>query len=185
MAKPGRKRKQGVARTPSGAVSRAGRDPRSVVLAQTHRKGSLSQTRSSAAGRLVSDDSVLTTGISREALHRAAERLAALYGAYQSAIASRRPMAVTSGGTSAPEDEARTLRVIRAFEDANSVLQRAGQPIRQATLMLCCEHHEENWEPPFWLAYQSIEGLKALADHFGIEWKGEDRPNSGGVSIAA
>lgn len=185
MAKPGRKRKASVKRTPSGQISRAGQDMRTIALAQHHRAGSLSQARSSAAGRLVSDDRHLTLGASREALHRAAERLSATYEAYQVALASRRPMAVTSGGTSAPEDQEQSLRAIKAFENANTALQRAGHPIRQATLTLCCEHHEENWSPPFWLASFAVEGLKIMAEHYGIDWKGEDRPNSRGVSIAA
>lgn len=171
----GRKRKPGVKRTPSGQPSRAGKDPRATVLNQHHRKGSLSQMRQTAAGRLVSDDSHLTKGISREALHRAAECLAGAYHAYQVAIASRRPLAVTSGGSNSIEDESRTMRAIETYERANGALQRAGQPIRQATLTLCCEHHPEDWSPPFHLAFLAVEGLKVTADHFGIDWRGEDR----------
>ena len=181
----GRKRKVNVKRTPSGAISRAGQDPRVTVLQQRHRKGSLSQARSSAAGRLVNDDTHLTRGASRDALHRAAERLAEAYAAYQAALASRRPMSVTSGGSSAPEDQERSIRAVKIFTDANTVLVRAGAPVRAATLSLCCDHHEEDWSPPFWLAFHAVEGLKLLADHFGIEWRGEDRPNSSSSSIAA
>jgi len=175
MSKQGRKRKPNVKRTPSGAISRAGQDPRMVALAQHHRAGKLSEWRGTTVGRLLEDDRTHTTGLSRDALHRAAVRLSEMHAAWQAAIASRRPMAVTSGGTGAPEDEDRTIRAIEAYTKVNTVLQQAGQPIRQATLVLCTEHHPEDWQPPFHLAYQAVEGLKLLAEHFGLEVLGEDR----------
>lgn len=175
MAKPGRKRKNGVARTPSGQISRAGKDPRTVVLQQRHRAGSLSQARSSAAGRFLSDDASLTAGASRTTLLDAANRFAQAYGNWQAAVASRRPMAVTSGGSNAPEDVEKTQRAIERYERANTVLQRAGHAIRQATHDLCTGHFEEDWKPPFNMAYHAVEGLKLLAEHFGLDWMGEDR----------
>lgn len=175
MSKAGRKRKPNVKRTPSGAISRAGKDPRMTALAQHHRAGKLSEWRGTTVGRLLEDDRTHTTGLSRDALHRAAVRLSEMHAAYQVALASRRPLAVTAGGTGAPEDEDRTIRAIEAYTKVNTVLQRAGQPIRQATLVLCTEHHEETWQPPFFLAYQAVEGLKLLAEYFGLETDGEDR----------
>jgi hypothetical protein len=175
MAKAGRKRLQGKVRTKSGAISRAGQDPRATVLAQHHRMGRLSEWRGTTAGRLLEDDSTHTIGLSRKALYESANRLAQGYANWQAAMASRRPMAVTSGGSNAPEDEERTIRAIRQFEAMNTVLQRAGHAIRQATLDLCCEHHPEDWQPPFAMAYHAVEGLKLLADHFGLDWQSEDR----------
>lgn len=175
MAKAGRKRIQGKARTKSGAISRAGQDPRMVALAQHHRNGRLSEWRGTTVGRLLEDDSTHTKGLSRDALHRAAVRLSEMHTAYQAAIASRRPMAVTSGGSGGPEDEERTIRAIEAYTRANTVLQQAGQAIRQATLTLVTEHHPEDWNPPFWLAYNAVAGLKVLAEYFGLETVGEDR----------
>jgi len=174
-SRTGRKRKPNVKRTPSGAISRAGKDPRAVVLAQHHRAGKLSEWRGTAAGRLLEDDTVLTKRLSRDALHRAAVRLADIYDAYQKAIASRRPMAVTGGGSNAPEDEERTIRAIEAYTRVNTVLTQQGPAIRQATLTLCTEHHEETWQPPFWLAYNAVAGLRVLAEYFGLETAGEDR----------
>lgn len=171
----GRKRKQNVPRTKSGQISRAGKDRRMVVLAQPHRAGSTSQARSTTVGRLLEDDHCLTKGALRMTLYDAATRFANAYAGWQAAVASRRPMAVTSGGSNAPEDEDRTRRAIEAFERANTVLQQAGDRIRQATMVLCCEHHEESWKPPFWLAAASVEGLKLLAEHYGLQWKGEER----------
>lgn len=175
MAKAGRKRKPNVKRTPSGAISRAGKDPRAVVLAQHHRAGRLSEWRGTTVGRLLEDDTTHTKGLSRDALHRAAVRLSEMHAAWQAAIASRRPMAVTGGGSNAPEDEERTIRAIEAYTRVNTVLTQQGQAIRQATLMLCTEHHEETWQPPFWLAYNAVAGLRVLAEYFGLETAGEDR----------
>lgn len=175
MSKVGRKRKQGVSRTKSGQISRAGQDPRMTALAQQHRAGRLSEWRGTTVGRLLEDDRYHTGGVSRDALHRAAVRLCEIHAAWQAALASRRPMAVTGGGIGTPEDEDRTMRAIEQYERVNSELQRAGQPIRQATLVLCTEHHEEDWRPPFYLAYQAVEGLKVLAELFGLDWRGEDR----------
>ena len=170
----GRKRKVNVKRTPSGAISRAGQDPRMVALAQHHRAGKLSEWRGTTVGRLLEDDTTHTKGLSRDALHRAAVRLSEMHAAWQAAIASRRPMAVTSGGSNAHEDEERTVRAIEQYTRVNTVLTQQGPAIRQATLMLVTEHHEETWQPPFWLAYNSVLGLVALAEHFGLVVKTED-----------
>lgn len=176
MAKAGRKRKPNVKRTPSGAISRAGQDPRMTALAQHHRAGKLSEWRGTTVGRLLEDDrTAITHKLSRDALHRAAVRLSEMHAAWQAALASRRPLAVTAGGSNAPENEERTRNAIEAYERVNTVLQRAGQPIRQATLTVVTEHHEESWQPPYWLALYAVEGLKLVAEHYGLEWKGEDR----------
>jgi hypothetical protein len=171
----GRKRKPNVKRTPSGAISRAGQDPRMTVLAQHHRAGRLSEWRGTTVGRLLEDDKHHTTGLSRDALHRAAVRLSEMHAAWQAAIASRRPMAVTSGGTGAPEDEERTARAIETYTRVNTVLTQQGPAIRQATLTLVTEHHAEDWQPPFHLAYHAVAGLRVLAEYFGLEVAGEDR----------
>jgi hypothetical protein len=171
----GRKRKQNVPRTKSGQISRAGKDPRMVALAQHHRAGKLSEWRGTTIGRLLEDDTTHTKGLSRDALHRAAVRLSEMHAAWQAAIASRRPMAVTNGGSNAPEDEERTARAIEAYTRVNTVLTQQGPAIRQATLTLVTEHHEENWSPPFWLAAFAVQGLTALAGHFGLEFEHEDR----------
>lgn len=175
MSKPGRKRKPNVKRTPSGAISRAGKDPRAVVLAQHHRAGRLSEWRGTTVGRLLEDDTTHTKGLSRDALHRAAVRLSEMHAAWQAAIASRRPMAVTGGGSNAPEDEERTIRAIEAYTRVNTVLTQQGPAIRQAVLVLVTEHHPEDWQPPFHLAYHAVAGLRVLAEYFGLETAGEDR----------
>jgi len=146
-----------------------------TALAQHHRAGKLSEWRGTTVGRLLEDDRHHTSGVSRKALYEAANRLASIYASWQAAMASRRPMAVTSGGSNAPEDEERSMRAIEQFTKANTILQRAGHATRQATLDLCCEHHEETWTPPFHMAYHAVEGLKLLAEHFGLPWQGEDR----------
>jgi hypothetical protein len=175
MAKAGRKRKASAVRTKTGQISRAGQDPRMTALAQHHRAGRLSEWRGTTVGRFLEDDRALLNGVSRYTLNLAAVRIADMYDRYQRALASRRPIAVTSGITGGPEDVDRAKEAMEAFTKANTVLQRAGHAIRQATLDLCCEHHEETWQPPFAMAYYAVEGLKLLAEHFGLEWRGEDR----------
>ncbi len=175
MAKAGRKRKQGVLRTNSGQASRAGKDPRMTALAQHHRAGKLSEWRGTTIGRLLEDDRSIISGVSRKALYEAASRFAQCYASWQAAMASRRPMAVTSGSTNAPEDEDRSIKAVEQYERVNRELQRCGHAIRQATHELCCEHHEESWQPPFHMAYHCVEGLKALASYYGLDWQSEDR----------
>lgn len=173
MAKAGKKRKQGVVRTKSGQISRAGKDPRMTALAQHHRAGRLSEWRGTAVGRLLEDSSSLTRGCVTKELHEAANRLAKACEGWRSAMCSRRPLSVTSAGAPGIEDEDRTARMIERYEAANRVLQQQGHAIRQATLEMVCDHHEENWTPPFHMAYHCVEGLKALAEHFGLEWRGD------------
>ena len=146
-----------------------------TALAQHHRAGRVSEWRGTTVGRLLEDDRYLTTGISAKALYESASRFAQAHAAWQAALASRRPMAATSGGTNAPEDIEQSRRAIEQYERVNGVLQRLGHAIRQATHDLCCEHHEETWQPPFHMAYHAVEGLKALAEHYGLDIKGEDR----------
>lgn len=122
-------------------------------------------------GRLLEDERGLVIGINASVLYDAAGRFAKSYGAYQAAVASRRPMAVTGGSIGAPEDVDATQDAIDRYTRASSVLQRAGHPIRQATHELCCEHHEETWSPPFHLAFHAVEGLRLLAEHYGLEWR--------------
>lgn len=175
MSRAGKKRKPGVQRTPSGQISRAGKDPRMTALAQHHRAGRLSEWRGTTVGRLLEDGGHLTAGLSKKALYEAATRFAQTHAAWQAAVASRRPMAVTSGWTGAPEDIEQSRRAVEQYERVNSALQRQGHAIRQATHDLCCEHHEEAWTPPFHMAFNCVEGLKVLAAHYGLEWAIADR----------
>jgi len=171
MAKAGRKRKQGVQRTKSGQPSRAGKDPRMTALAQHHRAGRLSEWRGSAVGRLLEDNPVIAKGCVTKELNEAATRFAKAYEGWRSAMCSRRPLAVVTGGMPGIEDPERTAKLIERYEAANRVLQQSGHAIRQATHDLVCDHHEENWTPPFHMAYHCVEGLKALAEHYGLEWR--------------
>lgn len=175
MAKAGRKRKTSAQRTPSGQISRAKQvDPRMTVLAQSHRAGRLSEWRGSVVGRFLEDDRILTRGLSRKTLFDAANRFARHYAAWQVAYASRRPLAVTNGGSTVPEDTGRTAKAIKAYEDANTVLQRAGHAVRQATHAIICDYRDESYVMPFHVAYHLTEGLKALCEHYGLDFRGED-----------
>lgn len=176
MAKAaGRKRKQGVVRTKSGQISRAGKDPRMTALAQHHRAGSLSEWRGTTVGRLLEDGGDLLRHTTPKELHEAANRFAKAYEAYRSAMCSRRPLAVVTGGMPGEEDEERTAKLIKRYTDANTVLQQQGHAIRQATHEIVCDHHEESWTPPFHMAHHCVEGLKALADHYGLDWRNSDQ----------
>lgn len=172
MAKAaGRKRKQNIVRTKSGQPSRAGKDPRMTALAQHHRAGSLSEWRGTTVGRLLEDQRDLTRGTVPKELHEAANRFAKAYEAYRSAMCSRRPLAIVSGGIPGEEDQERTAKLILRYTEANTALQQQGHAIRQATHEIVCDHHEESWSPPFHMAFHCIEGLKALAEHYGLEWR--------------
>lgn len=175
MAKAGRKRKASVVRTKTGQISRAGKDPRMTALAQQHRAGSLSEWRGTTVGRLLEDQRDLTRGTVPKELHEAANRFAKAYDVYRSAMCSRRPLAIVSGGIPGEEDQERTEKLIKRYTDANTALQQQGHAIRQATHEIVCDHHEENWRPPFHMAFHCIEGLKVLAEHYGLEWRDDRR----------
>lgn len=175
-ARAGRKRKVAATRTKSGQISRAGKaDPRAVVLAQPHRAGRVSEWRGTVVGRFLEDDRTHLMGASRKVLHDAADRLLKAHVAYQAAIASRRPLAVTGGVSQGPEDIERTLRAEAAYTAVSSALAREGEPIRQATLTIICDYRDESYVMPFHVAYHLTAGLKALAEHYGLDWRGEDR----------
>jgi hypothetical protein len=176
MAKPGRKRKASAPRTPSGQISRAKqKDPRMTVLAQPHRAGKLSEWRGSVVGRFLEDERMLLAKMSRKTLFDAANRFAKQYNAWQTAMASRRPLAVTNGASQAPEDTERARKAIEVYERANTALQQQGHAIRQATHAIICDYRDESYVMPFHVAYHLVEGLKALCDHYGLDYRGEDR----------
>src|SRR6478736_2170756 len=106
----GRKRKS-APRTPSGAISRAGRNPRATALAQPHRNGKSSEWRATAVGRFLEDDHIHVRGCSRSAFWQAANRFALEYTAWQCAMASRRPLASSQAALGGEEDAERTQRM--------------------------------------------------------------------------
>lgn len=176
MAKAGRKRKPSAPRTKSGQISRSGqKDPRAIVLAQPHRAGRLSEWRGTVVGRFLEDDRVHTTGLSRKVLFDAANRFAKHYAAWQAAMASRRPLAVSTGATPGPEDEQRARKAIETYERANTVLQQRGHAVRQATHAIICDYRGEEYVMPFHVAYSLTLGLMALCEHYGLDYVGEDR----------
>ncbi len=176
MAKAGRKRKPSAPRTKSGQISRAGqKDPRAIVLAQPHRAGRLSEWRGTVVGRFLEDDRTLVAGLSRKALFDAANRFAKHYAAWQAVMASRRPLAVTSGASPGQEDEERARKAVETYERANTVLQQQGHAIRQATHAILCDYRGEEYVMPFHVAYSLTQGLMALAEHYGLPYREEDR----------
>lgn len=175
MVKAGRKRKPSAPRTKSGQISRAGqKDPRAIVLAQPHRAGRLSEWRGTVVGRFLEDDRVHTIGLSRKVLFDAANRFAKHYAAWQAAMASRRPLSVTTGAAPGPEDEERTRKAIETYERANTVLQQRGHAVRQATHAIICDYRGEEYVMPFHVAYSLTLGLTALCEHYGLEWRERD-----------
>jgi len=176
MAKAGRKRKPSAPRTKSGQISRAGqKDPRAVVLAQPHRAGRLSEWRGTVVGRFLEEDRTLTVGFSRKVLFDAANRFAKHYAAWQAALASRRPLAITTGSAMGQEDEERARKAVETYERANTALQRQGHAVRQATHAIICDYRDESYVMPFHVAYSLTQGLKVLAEHYGLDCHGEDR----------
>jgi hypothetical protein len=146
-----------------------------TVLAQPHRAGKLSEWRGSVVGRFLEDDRMLTRGLSCKTLYDAADRFAKHYAAWQAVMVSRRPLAVVEGRTPGPEDADRAAKAIKAYEGANTALQQQGHAIRQATHAILCDYRDESYVMPFHIGYHLVEGLKALAEHYGLDYRGEDR----------
>jgi len=171
----GRKRKNGP-RTPSGQLSRAGQDhqPRETARHQPHRNGALSEWRGSAVGRFLEDDRHLTRGCDRSVLYDAANRFATAYAEWQIAVASRRPVASTWGSARGEEDTERTLRIIARYEAARKALQHQGQAVRQATHAVLCDPRPEDYVMPHHVQWHLTQGLKALAEHYGLAWEIEE-----------
>lgn len=180
MARAGRKRKAMKPRTNTGRIKHAARDPRDnptvVVLAQPHRNGSPSHWRATAWGRMLEDRlDMIPAGVSRHALYEAGGRFLAEYRAMLRATENRWPLAVTALGGGAEIAVVDAQMAIQRFEASRTALQRCGARQADAVRFLCLEPAEEAWQPPHWVVFYGVQGLTTLAEHYGMQWRGEDR----------
>jgi GNAT superfamily N-acetyltransferase len=100
----------------------------------------------------------------------AARRYQKDWTSYQAAVTNtRRPLAVTDGGTRLddPERELKARRdAERAWVDANWMLS---EQVRRACHFTICDHQPETWVPPFWIEYSMPIALRALIKCYGLE----------------
>jgi hypothetical protein len=103
----------------------------------------------------------------------AARRYQKDWTSYQAAVtATRRPLAVTDGGTRLddPDRELKARRdAERAWADVGRVLRDCGEMVERACHVTICDHREETWSPPQWVVYSMPIALRALIIHYGLE----------------
>jgi hypothetical protein len=89
---------------------------------------------------------------------------------YQAAVTgTRRPLAVTDGGTRLddPERELKEhLDASRAWTNARAVLRVEGDLACHITI---CDYREETWVPAEWIVRSLPIALRALIVHYGLE----------------
>lgn len=168
-------KRKGAGRPKSTTTLERERDVKAVVLSQPHRKGNDLQWLAEPVGRILANSGTLTHKISRSALYESANRFAEAYSAWQGVVSSSRPFANSTAGTDGdmPEDHARYFegRWMRAWR----VLRAQGEMIEKSVFYSVIDPQPEDWRPPHWVCFGCIEGLKALASHFGIDIAEEDR----------
>jgi hypothetical protein len=149
-----------------------------IVLAQPHRRG-FEHGRDShlgtTVGRMIeAHPEWCGKGCAPKASFlEAARRYQKDWTSYQAAVTNtRRPLAVTDGGTRLddPERELKARRdAERAWGDAGRVLRDEGEMIERACHLTICDHHSETWMPPHWVVYSIPIALRALIQHYGLE----------------
>jgi hypothetical protein len=150
-----------------------------IVLAQPHRRG-FEDARSkwhleSAVGRLIEANPEWwpKAGPPKASFLEAAKRYSEDWSRYKAAVTNtRRPLAVTDGGTRIDDSE-RELKERRDAErnwaDAGRVLREKGEMIERACHITICDYREEAWVPPPWIVYSMPIALRALIVHYGLE----------------
>jgi hypothetical protein len=150
-----------------------------LVLAQPHRRG-FEDARSkwhleSPVGRLI-EEHPEWWGKScppKASFLEAAKRYSEDWSRYRAAVTNtRRPLAVTDGGTRIddPERELKERRdAERAWGDVNRTLRDFGEMYERACHLTICDHHSETWVPPFWIVMTMPIALRALIVHYGLE----------------
>jgi hypothetical protein len=146
-----------------------------IVLAQPHRRGfehGRDAHLGTTVGRLIeARPEWWGKGCPPKASFlEAARRYQKDWTSYQAAVTgTRRPLAVTDGGTRIDDPE-RELKehedASRNWADARAVLRVEGDLACHITI---CDWREETWVPPEWIVRSLPIALRALIVHYGLE----------------
>jgi hypothetical protein len=146
------------------------------VLAQPHRRGfehGRDAHLGTTIGRMIETHTWWHKATPKASMLEAARRYQKDWTSYQAAVtATRRPLAVTDGGTRIddPEREMKARRdAERAWADVGRVLRDCGEMVERACHVTICDHREETWSPPQWVVYSMPIALRALIIHYGLE----------------
>jgi hypothetical protein len=149
-----------------------------IVLAQPHRRG-FTHGRDSHLGTTVGRLIEANPGWwgkgcpPKASFLEAARRYQKDWTSYQAAVTNtRRPLAVTDGGTRIddPERELKERRdAERAWADVNRALRDCGEMYERACHFTICDHQPETWTPPIWVVISMPIALRALIQHYGLE----------------
>lgn len=156
-------------RQPNGQPRRSKPEERaqilSVVLGQPHRRGSADDWRETPLGRLLRDGRVYHSSASPEQLWRAAEEYSTAFANIRRVWDSRRPLAVTGGGSRPDLSEEQKARYERAWGDMDRALRDAGVMAKKAVeyLLQDAPPHDNERVYAFWLIHGAGVGLAALA----------------------
>jgi hypothetical protein len=153
-------------------------DLRLVVINQPHRRGNPSNRLAEPAGRLLEEPQYTPTWMSRLAAHEAARLFSRAYANYQSALGSKRPLCNSLAGADHTDDPERDARYLREWADVCRELRWASQAVEQATIIVCCDPHPEDWVAPFWVRHHFLTGVEVLARHYGLEIHGQDKEHA-------
>lgn len=189
MARRGRKRKivqrEGNGRAKRSVPLQKQPDIREVAMNQPHRRGSASDRLGTTVGRFLEGAGYLRSGLSLKGLHDSANRFMDAHRIWQVSIGSPRPYANTAAARGEGMSEEETAKAQDNWVKAWRALRAQGPMIERAIFHMLIDPQPEDWRPPFWIQHSTIEGLCALADHFGIDINAEDKEAPGRLLNAA
>lgn len=167
-------KREGAGRPKSETTIERERDVKAVALNQPHRRGMALEWLASPVGRILASSSHLLAGISASALHDSANRFSESYSKWQAVAGSTRPFANSTAGSNQDISTDQAERFRTQWAAAWRILRWSGERQEKAVFAVVIEPQPEDWRPPHWVVYGCIEGLKALATHYGIDYKNED-----------
>lgn len=166
--------RKGAGRPKSETTVERERDVRMIAMNQPHRRGMALEWLCSPVGRILAQSAAELQNTSASALHESANRFAEKHQRWQSVVGAPRPFANSMAGSDVPLSDDQAEKFKRQWAEAWRALRYAGERQEKAVFAVVIEPQAEDWRPPFWIVYGCIEGLKALADHFGIDYRGSD-----------
>jgi hypothetical protein len=143
---------------------------KAIVLAQPHRRGDSPEDPHNAthALKLIAEGKLTKRGVEPWQFETAVKRYMLVLSRRRRVEMSRRPLAVTEGGSGRDLDEDQALEWTRDWNECRIVLRDCGEPVVKAIQYLIEDYQPEGWVPPFHVVHNATIGLAALAAHFGI-----------------